>query len=91
MILFYREPNGDYLCVVRTQWWIERGQVIFDGRATAIAELVSSVCTTGIGERFLKTCKRVARCNVPAECSNTSENTRQPNQLSQLKQKARTR
>jgi hypothetical protein len=64
---YYRERgSGDYLALfpadVRKD---EYGQRIFDGRATALAGLPVSVCSTGIGERFLKNCIRVCRRQVP--------------------------
>jgi hypothetical protein len=72
MTRYYREPNGDYLAI-----WYDNGfrldrdgkgyQKIFDGRATALAGLVGSVCSTGIGERFRRRCKRVERSDVPHE------------------------
>jgi hypothetical protein len=64
MILYYQEENGDYLAVESENEG--RGQV--EGRATAIAGLVSSVCTTAISRAFLRrSCKRVGRARVPAE------------------------
>jgi hypothetical protein len=64
---YYRErETGDYLAVspahVRKD---EYGQRIFDGRATALAGLPASVCSTGVGERFLANCVRVPRRHVP--------------------------
>ena len=67
MILFFREPNGDYLNIVSGQFVIRDSQRVYDSRATAIAGLPTSMCTAGVGETFLKTCKRVAKRNVPRE------------------------
>lgn len=71
MILFYREQDtGDYLAI-DTDTNVYHRQVLykdhFEGRATAVAGQVGSVCTTGISREFLrKNCKRVAKANVPA-------------------------
>ena len=70
MILFYREKNGDYLAIdtATNRYYLDFGQDHFEGRATAIARLVGSVCTTGISSDDLRTnCKRVARAIVPVE------------------------
>lgn len=71
MICFYREHNGDYLAIESSTnaYYLDVfGKDHFEGRATAIENLVGSVCTTGISREFLRTkCKRVARANVPAE------------------------
>jgi len=71
MICFYREHNGDYLAIdtsTNRYYLVNVGKDHFEGRATAIAGLVGSVCTTGISRGFLRTkCKRVARAKVPAE------------------------
>lgn len=71
MLLFYREKNGDYLAIETTTNAYYRqhlGKDHFEGRATAIAEQVGSVCTTGISRQFLRQeCKRVAKRHVPAE------------------------
>src|SRR5437016_4543295 len=48
MILYYRERNGDLLAIDTTTNSYYRtvfGQDHFEGRATAIAAIVSSVCT----------------------------------------------
>jgi hypothetical protein len=70
MILFYRENNGDYLAIDTTTnaYCLENfGKDYFEGRASAIQGLVSSVCTTCISRAFLrKNCKQVARARVPA-------------------------
>jgi hypothetical protein len=71
MILYYREGNGDFLAIeTETNDYYRRnfGKDHFEGRATAIAGLVGSVCTTGISREFLKTqCRRVPKAKVPAE------------------------
>lgn len=71
MVLYYREGNGDYLAIeTETNAYYRRnfGQDHFEGRATAIAGLIGSVCTTGISREFLKAhCRRVAKANIPAE------------------------
>lgn len=70
MIFFYREKNGDYLAINTdtNRYYLDNfGQDHFEGRGTAIAGLVTSVCTTGISREFLQTCKRIAKSNVPAE------------------------
>ncbi len=71
MIQFYQEQSGDYLAIdtaSNAYYRQVRGQDHFEGRATAIAGLVSSVCTTGISRDYLaEKCKRVARAGVPAE------------------------
>lgn len=70
MILFYRERNGDYLAIdtATNRYYRDNfGKDHFEGRATAIAGLVSSVCTTGISREFLhQECRRVAKRHVPA-------------------------
>jgi hypothetical protein len=71
MILFFRERNGDFLAIdtsTNRHYLDHFGQDHFEGRATAIAGLVGSVCTTGISRAFLRTeCRRVARAKVPAD------------------------
>jgi len=71
MIAYYEESNGDYLAIdtgTNSYYRENFGQDHFEGRATAIAGLVGSVCTTGISREFLRTkCKRVAKSNVPSE------------------------
>lgn len=70
-ILFYRERNGDFLAIDTStnRYYLDNfGKDHFEGRATAIAGLVGSVCTNGISREFLRTnCKRVARSKVPSE------------------------
>ena len=51
MVLFYREDNGDYLAIdtaTNRYYMGSFGQDYYEGRATGIAGLVSSVCTTAI-------------------------------------------
>lgn len=72
MILFYRERGtGDFLAIdtATNRYYLDTfGQDHFEGRATAIAGLVGSVCTTGISREYLRcNCKRVARSRVPAK------------------------
>ena len=71
MIAYFRENNGDFLAVDTStnRYYREHfGQDCFEGKATAIAGLVGSVCTTGISGEFLRgKCKRVARSKVPGE------------------------
>jgi hypothetical protein len=71
MILYFQESNGDYLAIdSSTNAYYRRcfGQDHFEGRATAIAGLIGSVCTTGISREFLRgNCKRVGKAKVPAE------------------------
>ena len=61
---YYQEPDGDYLCVSGER--LPNDPSVQEGRATAIAGLITSVCTTGIGDEFLATCKRVPRKQVPS-------------------------
>jgi hypothetical protein len=71
MICFYREHNGDYLAIDTSTnaYYLDNFRKDqFEGRSTAIAELIGSVCTTGISRGFLRTkCKRVARGKVTDE------------------------
>jgi len=70
MILFYKEKNGDFLAVetdTNAYYLKNFAQDHFEGRATAIAGQVGSVCTTGISRAFLHLCKRVARAKVPTK------------------------
>lgn len=72
MILFYREKgNGDFLAIdtPSNAYYLKNfGQDHFEGRATSIAGLVGSVCTTGISREYLRCkCKRVARSRVPVK------------------------
>ena len=71
MILYYREDTGDFLAIDTdtNRFYLDTlGKDHFEGRATAIAGLVASVCTTGISREYLRTnCKRVAGAQVPVE------------------------
>lgn len=71
MILFYRESNGDFLALDTATNRIcldNFGRDEFEGRATAIAGLVGSVCTTGISRTYLRSnCQRVPKVKVPVE------------------------
>ena len=71
MIAYYREDNGDYLAIdtATNRYYLDVFRKDhFEGRATAIAGLVGSVCTTGISRDLLRTnCKRVAKSKVPDE------------------------
>lgn len=75
MILFYREDNGDYLAIDTTTnayYRTNLGKDHFEGRATAIAGQVGSVCTTAVSRDYLKArCRRVARRKVPMEWRKT--------------------
>lgn len=65
---YFREPNGDYLCIERSA---VPGRVtgihIHDGRACAIAGQIASVCTTGISESYIADCKSVDAGDVPTK------------------------
>jgi hypothetical protein len=69
MILYYREDNGDFLAIEPgTNAYYRRtfGKDHVEGRASAIAGLVGSVCTTGISREYLKrNCRRVPKAKVP--------------------------
>lgn len=72
MVLFYHErDSGDFLSIdTDTNAYYRRvlGQDHFEGRATAIAGLIGSVCTTGVSRDYLRACcKQVPRADVPAE------------------------
>ena len=73
MLLFYREPNGDYLAIETStadyygmlrEHYPER---TYEGRATGIAKLATSICTMAISQSFLRTCRRVAKKDIPPE------------------------
>ena len=74
MILFYREDNSDFLAIDSTTNAYYRtnfGKDHFEGRATAIAGQVGSVCTTAVSRDYLKArCRRVAKRNVSMEWRN---------------------
>jgi hypothetical protein len=70
MVLFYREKRSrDYLAIdssTNGYYLTNFAQDHFEGRATAIAGQIGSVCTTGISREYLKTqCRRIARKQVP--------------------------
>lgn len=71
MILYYRERNGNFLAIDTSTNCYHRkmfGNDYYEGRAAAIASLVSSVCSTSISREFLrKECKRVPKANVPSD------------------------
>jgi hypothetical protein len=71
MIFFFQERNGDFLAIdtaTRSYYRATLGRDEYQGRSTAIARLVGSVCTTGISRDFLKAqCRRVPRARVPAD------------------------
>ena len=71
MIVYFREGNGDYLAIdtATNAYYVRHfGKDHFEARATAIAGLVGSVCTTAISRDFLRrSCKRVGKARVPAE------------------------
>ena len=71
MILYYQERNGDFLAIetdTNSYYRTILGRDDFEGRGTAIAGLVGSVCTTGISREFLRqVCRRVAKAKVPAQ------------------------
>lgn len=68
---YYQERNGDYVSVdpSTAKYYEEIGMPgTLEGRATAIAHEVSSVCTTSLGWEFLhKKCKRVRKIDIPYE------------------------
>ena len=70
MIHYYQEANGDFLAIETTSnaYYRNFGKDQFEGRATAIAGHVGSVCTTGISRDFLRQeCRRISKARVPAE------------------------
>lgn len=71
MYRFYREDNGDYLVVdtaTIAYYKTHFGKDHFDGRATAIAGLITSVQSTSISRAFIKeSCVPVKRQDVPKE------------------------
>lgn len=71
MILYFREDNGDYLAIetsTNDYYLTNFNKDHFEGRASAIAGLVGSVCTTAVSREYLKEkCRRVVRAKVPAE------------------------
>lgn len=71
MILYYKEDNGDYLCIdTSTNDYYIKGlqRDYFEGRAAAIAGQPSSVCTTSIDRTYLKEkCLRIPKRRVPKD------------------------
>jgi len=70
MITYYREKNGDYLAIETdtNKYYIRNfARDSFEGRATAIAGNVGSVCGTSVARSFLRECKRVAKAKVPSQ------------------------
>ena len=71
MICYYWELSGDYLAIDTStnRYYMETfGKDHFEGRATAIAGQVGSVCTTGISRDFLRrNCKMANKTRVPDE------------------------
>lgn len=71
MILYFQEGNGDFLAVetsTNSYYRTNFGKDHFEGRATAIAGQVGSLCTPGIARQFLRQqCRRVPKAKVPAE------------------------
>jgi len=71
MILFFQERNGDFLAIdttSRSYYLATLGRDEYEGRATAIAGVVGSVCTTGISRAYLQAqCRRLPRAAVPAD------------------------
>jgi hypothetical protein len=69
MSSFYREQNGDFLAIDTStnRYYLDNfGKDHFEGRATAIAGQVGSVCTTGVSREYMRqNCKRLARTTVP--------------------------
>ena len=69
---YYREKEtNDFLCVdMSTLSYYQQTQRknYVEGRATAIENLPTSVCTTGISLDYLrKNCQRVSKSQVPKE------------------------
>jgi hypothetical protein len=63
---FRHTESGDYLAIRPHLWRRDNdGQKVFDGRATAIAGLVTSVCSCTIGETYLEECEPVEKDAVP--------------------------
>lgn len=70
MIHYYQERNGDFLAIDTSTnaYYLSFAKDQFEGRATAIAGHVGSVCTTGISRQFLKQeCRRIAKAKIPTE------------------------
>ena len=67
MLKYYQERNGDYLCIETTQVRKGTNQKLYSGRATAIRNDLTSVCTTEVGSRFLMGCQKRKLKDVPKE------------------------
>lgn len=78
MIIYYKDnqtEEPDYLSIdTKTKdWQYENSRfgqrkiaVMYEGRASAIQGIPSSVCTTGINADYIKQqCKRIAKKQVP--------------------------
>ena len=70
MIKFYKEKNGDYLCIDSETWKhykriYPNRERIYEGRATCIEGNHKSVNTTSISSGHLKKCKRIEREKIP--------------------------
>lgn len=69
MRIFYQEPHGEYL-VIETDThdlYHYTGKSQYEGRASAIDDLPTSICTTSISTEYLKNCAEVERDDVPEE------------------------
>lgn len=68
-VAYYQEENGDYLMIVWDRAYRLPGvEEVYEGRASAIQGLPSSVQTTGIARAFIReSCKRVRKADIPQE------------------------
>lgn len=67
---YYREPNGDYLAIepsTHYYYMVNFHKDEYEGRAAAIENDPSSVCTTGISQWYLDKCEKVKKGDVPKE------------------------
>ena len=74
MIYYQEKDSGDYLCIDERSWryYLQINPATegrrYEGRATCITGQVSSVCTTGISQQYLREkCKRVLKRTIPQE------------------------
>ena len=71
MRYFKEKKTGDFLCVDMStlSYYLQtQGKSMVEGRATAIANLPSSICTTSMHLDYLKkNCKQVKKSQVPQE------------------------
>lgn len=71
MVHYFQEINGDFLAVQSETngYYLKNfGEDCFEGRATAVAGLIGSVCTTKIARKYLRmNCNRVAKAKVPVK------------------------